>query len=198
MAGKQQNRNDAMLFERMPNEIFIEVLSYMTCINAVIAFSTLNSRFQSLLIEFCHRFNFTSVSKKNFDIVFQNQDTNRWRSLKLHDGDYTPGQVNYFFETHSLIDKFCQLRNLSIMKLKPNHPYPLFTQLPSLSNLVSLEIEPLCGHNILEVELPNLKKLTFSSCPNTSWLKVRKQIKLFELQRIILLLFYSCIEFCAT
>ncbi|CAF3662494.1 unnamed protein product [Rotaria sp. Silwood1] len=55
--------------------------------------------------------------------------------------------------------------------MQSNHSYPLFPQLPSLSNLVSLEIESVCGENIPEFELPTLKKLIFSSCPNTSWLK---------------------------
>ncbi|CAF1148241.1 unnamed protein product [Rotaria sordida] len=44
-------------------------------------------------------------------------------------------------------------------------------ELPFLSNLVTLEIESICGDNIPEFELPNLKKLIFTSCSNTRWLK---------------------------
>ncbi|CAF1952868.1 unnamed protein product [Rotaria magnacalcarata] len=171
MASKQNNQNGVTLFESIPNEIFVEILSYITSIDAVIALSNLNWRFQKLLIEFCHTFDFTSISKKKFDAIFQYQNTNRWHSLKLSDAKHTPGQVSYFFENHALANKFSQLRSLSIVNIIPNHPYPLFAQLSSLSNLVSLEIESLCGENIPEFKLPNLKKITFSSCPNTSWLK---------------------------
>ncbi|CAF2741970.1 unnamed protein product [Rotaria sp. Silwood2] len=158
-------------FESLPNEIFIEILSYTTCVDAAIAFLNLNLRFQSLLAEFCRKFDFTSISKKNFDTIFQYQNTDEWHSMKLSDAEHTPGQVAYFFENHGFIDKFSQLRSLSIVNIIPNYPCPLFTQLPCLSNLVSLEIESLCGDNIPEFELPNLKKLTFTSCPNTCWLK---------------------------
>jgi hypothetical protein len=37
-------------------------------------------------------------------------------------------------------------------------PYPTFAQHPSLSNLVSLEVESICGENIPEIELSDLKK----------------------------------------
>ncbi|CAF1586063.1 unnamed protein product [Adineta steineri] len=158
----------------------MEISSYITSTDAVIAFSNLNSRFQDLLTELCHTFDFSSISKKNFDTIFQYQNTNRWHSLKLSDDEHTRGQVKYFFENHSLTDKFSQLQSLSIVKMKTNSPYPLFSQLPSLSNLVSLEIESICGENIPEFELPNLKKLIFGSCPNTNWLKNFAQLDTIE------------------
>ncbi|CAM4747328.1 unnamed protein product [Rotaria magnacalcarata] len=104
----------------------------------------------------------------DFDTIFQYQNTNRWDSLKLSDAEHTPGQMAYFFENHALTGEFSQLRSFSIVNIIHNHPHPLFAQLSSLSNLVSLEIESLCGENIPEFELPHLKKLTFTSCPNTS------------------------------
>ncbi|CAF3294033.1 unnamed protein product [Rotaria socialis] len=180
MASKQFDQNGVTLFESIPNEIFIEILSYITSINAVVAFSNLNWHLQRLLTELCHTFDFTSISKKNFDTIFQYQNTNRWHSLKLSDAEHTPGQVSYFFENHALANKFSQLQSLSIVNIIPNHSYPLFAQLSSLSNLVSLEIESLCRENIPEFKLPNLKKLTFSSCPNTSWLKNLTGLEMIE------------------
>ncbi len=120
----------------------------------------------------------------------------KWTKSKLSDDEHTPGQVKYFFENHSLTGKFSQLQSLSIIKIKGDKPYSLLSQLPSLPNLVSLEIEPLCGKNIPEFELPNLKKLIFSSCPNTSWLKVSNQVKLIELKRMDS--FFISVEFCST
>jgi hypothetical protein len=183
MASKQYDWNGVTLLESIPNEIVIEILSYMTSVDAVIAFSNLNSRFQSLLDEFCHAFDFTSISKKNFDIIFQCQNTNRWHSLKLSDAAHAPGQVTHFFENYALTVNFSQLRSLSIVNTTPYHSYPLFAQLPSLSNLASLQIESLCGDDIPEFELPNLKKLTLRSCPNTGWLKVRRQMNLIKPQK---------------
>ena len=130
--------------------------------------SNLNSRLQSLIAKFCHRLDFTSVSKKNFNIVFQNQDTNQRQSLKLSDDKYTSGQVNSFFESYTFTDNFSQLQYLSIVKMNLDDPYPIFAQLPSLSNLISLEVESICGENIPEIELSDLKKLNFGSCPSTN------------------------------
>lgn len=48
MASKQHDQDGITLIECVPNEIFIEILSYITFIDAVVAFSNLNSRFQSL------------------------------------------------------------------------------------------------------------------------------------------------------
>ncbi|UJR17807.1 hypothetical protein I4U23_004706 [Adineta vaga] len=171
MNSKQHGHNGTTVFESIPNEIFIEILSYITSTDAFVAFSNLNSRYQRLLMEICHSFDFTSINKKNFDLIFRYQDIIRWHSLKLADAKYTPGQVAYFFENHTLTGNFSQLRSLSIINMIHNHSYPLFTQLSSLSSLVSLQIESLCGQNIPEFDLPNLKRLSFTSCLNTRWLK---------------------------
>jgi hypothetical protein len=175
MASKQRNQNIFTLFENLPNELFIEILSYLTATDAFIAFSYLNYRFQCLILKFCQSFDLTSISKSKFDIIIQSHDTNRWDSLKLSDDDKTPGQVKYFFENYSLLNNFSQLKSLSIIKMKPSNQYPLLSQLRFLTNLVSLQIESICGCSFSEFDLPRLKKLTFSSCTNTSWLKVKKE-----------------------
>jgi hypothetical protein len=177
MVNKQRNHNILTLFENLPNELFIEILSYLAATDAVIAFSYLNYRFQCLIFKFCQSFDFTSISKNKFDIIIQSHNTNRWHSLKLSDSDKTPGQVKYFFENYSLIDNFCQLQSLSIVKLKPSNQYPLLSQLRFLTNLVTLKIESICGCSFSEFDLPRLKKLSFSSCANTNWLKVKKENK---------------------
>ena len=97
----------------------------------------------------------------------------QWKSLKLSDDNYTPGQVTYFFEKYSFINQFSELQNLSLIGLEHRRSDPIFTQLPSLVNLVSLEIKSVCEANIPEIDLPNLKKLKFSSCSSTNWLAVR-------------------------
>ncbi len=44
-----------------------------------------------------------------------------------------------------------------------------------MTPLVALEIGSVCGNHIPEFDLPTVKKLTASSCANTSWLKVKEK-----------------------
>jgi len=177
MVTKQENQNLITLFEHLPNELFIEILSYLNAVDAIITLSNLNYRFQCLVFEFCQSFDFTSISKNKFDFIFQNSNKNRWNSLKLSDGNKTPGQVKYFFENYSLMDNFSQLQSLFIINLKPLNQYSLLFQLPFLTNLVILKIESICGNNISEFNLPKLKKFIFNSCANTNWLQVKRKIR---------------------
>ena len=110
--------------------------------------------------------------------------------MKLSDDTNTPGQVEYFFKNYFLIDNFSQLRSLSVVRIKPLNQSLLLSQLPFLTNLVSLRIESICGNNISDFDLPQLKKLIFSSCANTNWLKVKKKTNMIELLIIILYYFF--------
>ncbi|CAF3974016.1 unnamed protein product, partial [Rotaria sp. Silwood1] len=172
MANNQENQNFYTLFENLSNELFIEILSYLNTSDAFIAFFNINYRIQCLIFEYCHSFDFTEITITKFDIIFQYHDTNRWHSLKLSDDENkTPGQIKYFFEKNSFNNHYSQLQSLSITKIKSINQYVLLSQLPFLTNLVTLQIEPICGHHISEFYLPNLKKLIFSSCANTDWIK---------------------------
>ena len=162
------------LLEQIPNEIVLEILAYMTHVDAVMAFSSLNSRFQNLLSRWCHTFDLTSVSKKVFDIILQHSNTHRWHTLKLSDADDVPGQLVYFLENYGFSEKFAELRSLSIRNLRRCQDYSLFPRIRSLLNLVSLEIDLLNEKPIPDFELPHLKKLRVSSCGgDTKWLQVR-------------------------
>ena len=128
-------------------------------------------------MEYCRSFDLTSIGKSHFDLIFQYHKTNRWHSLKLSDDENTPGQVQYFLERYPSLDRFSELQFLSIVKMFNQYSL-LSEQLSFLSNLVTLEIESVCGNYIPEFDLPALKKLTCSSCTNTSWLKVKVKINL--------------------
>ncbi|CAF3896529.1 unnamed protein product, partial [Rotaria sp. Silwood1] len=103
------------LFENFPNELFIEILSYLIATDAVIAFSNLNHCFQCLIFEFCQSFDFTSINKNKFDIIFQGHNTNRWHSLKLSDDNNTPGQS---------LTHLSQLINLEIYQKEREISFP--------------------------------------------------------------------------
>ena len=85
MANKQDNRYFYTLFENLPNELFIEILSYLNAIDAFIAFFNLNYRFQCLIFEYCHSFDFTKINKTKFDIIFQYHNTPKFTVDFKHD-----------------------------------------------------------------------------------------------------------------
>lgn len=178
MARQEQFQTFETHFERVPNEILLEILSYMTHVDAVVAFANLNIRFQNLLAEWCHTFDLTSVSKKTFDIIFQQKRLYRWDTLKLSDGERTPGQITYFLEQFEYSEKFSTVRSLSILNLKPNFDYSFFSQIQSLPNLLSLEMDLSNSKNIPNIQLPNLKKLRVIACGDTKWLLVSTAIEI--------------------
>ena len=90
-----RQKNVVIIIEDLPNELFRQIFSYLTGIDAVFAFSLLNTRFQCLLKEYCQGFDFKSINKIKFDIIFNQYDKQWWKSLKLSNED-TPGQIEYF------------------------------------------------------------------------------------------------------
>jgi hypothetical protein len=60
---------------RSPDEVFIEILSYLNGIDVVFEFLCLNDRVQYLLFEFRQIFNLKSISKSKFDFIFREHDT---------------------------------------------------------------------------------------------------------------------------
>ena len=63
MNNKRQNENHLILFEHLPDDLFVEIFSYLNGVDAVFAFSQLNYRFQCLIIKYCRIFDFKSISK---------------------------------------------------------------------------------------------------------------------------------------
>jgi hypothetical protein len=172
------NKNCSTLLEYFPNELFNGIFSYLNGIDGIYAFSYLNYRFQCLLFNYHYQsFDFTSINKHKFDIVFQFFDAQQCKSFNLSNDDYTYGQIDYFFQNYSLIQLFSQLESLSIVSLKSLNESLLLSQLPFLSNLVSLTLKPICGEKMSEFNLPNLKKFVFGSCTNTNWIRVRLSIR---------------------
>ena len=161
-----------ILLEHLPNELLSEILSYLNGVDAFIAFSSLNNRFQDLLLQYSRLFNFKALSKTKFDRIFQRYDTRQWLSLQLFNDPNTPGQIEHFMEKYSSINRFSQLRSLSIFSMTSLDGCK-FSQLPFVENLVSLKIGPICGTKISGLNLPNLKHLVLASCENIDWNNVR-------------------------
>ncbi|CAF1553073.1 unnamed protein product, partial [Rotaria sp. Silwood1] len=166
--------------EDLPNELFAQIFSYLNGVDAIYAFSCLNNRFKCLLIENCEFFDFKSISKFKFDLVFQHQNTKRWKSLKISDDEHTPGHVEYFCQVYSLINDFPQLQSLVISNFDIRKTYIILSQLSSLKTLVSLTIKSLCGETMPQLDLPNLKKLVFGACSHIDWIKNFSQLESVE------------------
>ena len=166
MAGRQVNKVN--FIEDFPNELFAQIFSYLNGIDAVFAFSYLNTRFHCLLKEYCQRFDFKSINKIKFDIIIEQYDTQWCKSLRLSNDDDTYGQIEYFFQFYSIIDHFSQLNSLSLLKIESIDSLNLLSQIIFLPNLVSLTIKTVCGRIISKFNSLNLKQLAVISCRNTS------------------------------
>ncbi|CAF4380775.1 unnamed protein product, partial [Adineta steineri] len=90
-------KHQSTIFERLPNELHIEIFSYLLHVDIVYAFSQLNNRFQNLILNHCHTFDFKSINSTKFKCIIRQHQPERWRYLRLSNETETPGQIIYFF-----------------------------------------------------------------------------------------------------
>ncbi|CAF5029137.1 unnamed protein product [Rotaria sp. Silwood1] len=155
----------------LPNELFLEVFEYLNGVDIIYAFSQLNNRFQHLLINYVHTFDFTSITKAKFDYVTQHHDIHRWKSLRLSEDEQTPGQIRLFAQLFPFSQYISQLQSLSIINMKPSFAKTILSQFISFDHLISLTITTICGENIQPFKLPSLKQLVFTGCKHNNWIK---------------------------
>jgi len=172
MGPKKRFKRNFTLLESLPNELFLDIFSYLSSVDAVFAFSQLNNRFQCLTLNYSNTFDFKLVSKKKFDHVIRQHDMHRWRSLRLSDDDKTPGQVTYFCQSFSFNENISQLQTLSIINTKSDTALLFLRQLTLFTHLVSLSIGFVCGQTVPLVQLCSLKHLVINSCTHTKWMMV--------------------------
>lgn len=168
--GKKRSHiiNSPTLFEYLPNEILISIFSYLNGIDGVLAFSNLNFRFYSLSNQCCYLFNFKGINKTKFDFIINQQyNKQQWKSLQLSNDYDTPGQIEYFCQSYSLIDLCPQLQSLSLLNIE------YISQSLSFTNLKSLTIESLCGTIMSRFDLSKLKRLVINTCRDIEWMKVK-------------------------
>ncbi|CAF1512371.1 unnamed protein product [Adineta ricciae] len=156
-------------FETLPNELFLEMFGYLTCIETVWAFARLNNRFRNLTLEYCRTFDFKSISKTKLDYITQQHDIRRWKSLRLSDDDDTPGQVTYFCQILSFANNLSHLEALTVVNTQCTITNSLLSQITSFQHLVSLTIGSICGKNLPCINLVSLKYLSINSCMHTIW-----------------------------
>ncbi len=150
----------------------MEIFSYLNGVDAIFALTKLNHHFKCLAFDYCQSFDFQSISKSQFDFIYQHQNTKQWKSLTISDDKHTPDFVEYFSQVYSLMNDFSQLQLLAIINLNSMRNYTVFSEIPLLKNLLSLKIGSVCGENMSPFDLPKLKRLVFISCANINWIKV--------------------------
>ncbi|CAF4225264.1 unnamed protein product [Rotaria sp. Silwood2] len=138
-----------MNLELLPNEILLDLFDYFDGIDLLRAFYGLNFRFNFLLDnQFrAYRFNFSFVSKHDFDMICQQhlpRVADRVVCLSLFEHEETPKQINLFLSYLPSFDKFIQLRSFSLYGIR------------SYKRLVKITHE--CYH------LCNLTHLNFYNC----------------------------------
>jgi hypothetical protein len=167
------------LLEQLPNELFMEMFAYLTDVDVVYSFSQLNTRFQSLIRNYCHIFDFKSITKSKIDFIIQQHNPKYWQSLRLSNDDETPGQIETFSRLYPLDQHPFQLKSISLINVQPDKSNVIFSQIRSFVHLVSLTIKSVCGKCLSPMNLPSLKHLVVSSCIYDDWMMVRKRRHVF-------------------
>jgi hypothetical protein len=170
-------KHGSTLIERLPNELFLEIFNYLSDVDVVYAFSQLNIRFQCLILDYCHTFDFKSVSKAKLKFVIREHNTQQWRALRLSDDDDTPGQITLFSQLFPIAKFVPQLHALSLINMKLKTAQSLIPQMKIFTHLVSLTIGNVCGKDLSGLELPSLKYLIINSCRHSKWMKVRNKYR---------------------
>ncbi|UJR10299.1 hypothetical protein I4U23_014505 [Adineta vaga] len=182
MSSAKRFKHDLTVLETLPNELFLEIFSYLTGVVNICAFSQLNNRFQSLISQYCYTFDCKSIAKTELDYIIRHHDIKQWRLLRLSDDDDTPGQVTYFCRQFDLAQSFSHLEALSIINTQCSITTSILPQLTLFNCLVSLSIGSICGKTIPVVDIVALKHLTITSCIHTNWLH---KLRLETLQHTI-------------
>ncbi|CAF1458291.1 unnamed protein product [Rotaria sordida] len=136
-----------MNFETLPNEIILNVFNYLRGSDLFRAFYGLNSHLNDLLYDpsLFYHFNFRSISKHEFDIIFQQHFpfiADRIITIYLSNNSNTPQEINLFL---SYINSFQQLRQLRSLYLgyidSQMILVNIINQCQYLNNLIDLDFD---------------------------------------------------------
>ncbi|CAF3041796.1 unnamed protein product [Rotaria socialis] len=114
-----------MNLEHLVNELLLDIFEYLKSVHLLQAFSHLNSRFNNLVvIHFrTHGLDLQSISKHDFDTICQQNlplIADRISGLRLSDDDDTPNQIDLFLSHSFIVNRFVQLKSLSLYHISSN------------------------------------------------------------------------------
>jgi hypothetical protein len=112
-----------MSLELLADELLLDLFEYLPAVHLLRVFYDLNTRFNTLLfVHFrAYRFDFRSVSKRDFDSVCQqhlSSIADRILSLRLSDDDETPHQIHCFLSCGLPLRQLTHLQSLSLCHLR--------------------------------------------------------------------------------
>jgi hypothetical protein len=128
-----------MIFELLPNEIYIECFRYLNATDIFYSFDQLNYRFSTLIRDiYPLDLDFQQMKKSLFNqicqIILSNPELkHKIISLKLSNKG-TRDQIQQFLSLFPL-NEFVNLRSLSLIYLEENDEKQILLMLPFLSNL---------------------------------------------------------------
>jgi hypothetical protein len=139
-----------MSFESLSNELLLDLFEFLSTTHLIRAFHGLNLRFNSLIYDHLqiHGINFSSVSKRAFDIICEQHLpslANRIRSLCLSNSDDAPEQIDQLFDSGFTLCHFTHLRSLSLKHIHSLYLMDdIMSDLPDLFDLTHLILDN-CG-----------------------------------------------------
>ncbi|UJR20080.1 hypothetical protein I4U23_023212 [Adineta vaga] len=140
---KEQINSNITQFEDLANEILYEIFDYLEFYHMYLAFSNLNIRFESFLLQWTVpiQLNPSILSKSAFDYYHKNTIIHKQyqiKSLSLSNSFV----VNLMFKAYSfpLLSNYSQLQTLILNNIEKRHVINILKSLRTLPNLHSLTI----------------------------------------------------------
>ena len=159
--------------ENLPNETLIEIFEYLDMNDIYHGFYDLNSRFESLLINFDIPFqiDLSKIPKYEFDVYNQNvfqKNKHRIKILRLSN----PFTIDELFSPIRLMFHLTQLEKLILDKIHSKYLHNILKNLiylPKLNSLILSPIDYISNPNLILMEIFCLKQL--KSCRLTYKMK---------------------------
>ncbi|CAF1220004.1 unnamed protein product [Rotaria magnacalcarata] len=143
--------------DTLPSELLYRILSQLDVVTIFGSLYHACTRLRAITNAYDrYKLNFTYISKREFTFVSKRIRPENIISLKLHDGDRTPGQIELFLSIFH-IDQFIQLRSLTVRYMDRYCLNTILTQASSCP-LESVEIKTR-DHNIVDSTLSLLETI---------------------------------------
>ena len=166
------------LFDRLPVELLHTLFEYFLAHEILLIFADVSNHVDAVLQSYsAYLFNLKSIQKAHFDLLCHHIRSKQIISLTLSDDDDTPGQSELFFSRFQ-IEKFTQLRSLTLIHIEFDSLKLIFSNLDNLDQLCSFSFDdesirhpytarikpaPCCLTNFITSRLPQLNRLHLNS-----------------------------------
>jgi len=154
------------LLDSFPVEMFDLIFDYLSTIDIIRGFLKISPYIDNIILNYnFYKINFESILKNEFDLICNNINGNKIKSLTLSDGNDTPNQSNLFLSLFKIEEFSLNLNNLSLIDINNQSMEIITNNFDKLNNLLSLTIinNQLRCSSILKNILSQLNRLNISS-----------------------------------